>query len=137
RRTQGHAVARHLRMPGADHLSSRVGPHGLSGLGQGGGQPVAARDWLRAAVGCAGRDVGVTRVPVIRRSWAPWRKLLSALDPGEAQPMNLADVRARVDRLEKLSGGFAWERCLWEADQTAPILYLQRKQYLEGMYAAV
>lgn len=48
----------------------------------------------------------------------------------------LADVTARIQRLETLAGGLAREVYLWrEADD--PLLYLERKAYLNAIQDAL
>jgi hypothetical protein len=50
--------------------------------------------------------------------------------------MNLADLRARVRRLDELARGLAKEVQLWRRGND-PLLYLERKIYLEGIQDAL
>ena len=52
------------------------------------------------------------------------------------QLMNLADLKARVCRLDELSRGFAKEVTLWKACND-PLLYLERKVYLNAIQDAL
>src|SRR5262249_20055417 len=52
------------------------------------------------------------------------------------QLMNLADLKARVRRLDELSRGLAKEVTLWKACND-PLLYLERKTYLNGIQDAL
>ena len=50
--------------------------------------------------------------------------------------MTLADLSARVRRLDELARGFAKEVALWrECDD--PLLYLERRAYLESIQTAL
>jgi hypothetical protein len=51
-------------------------------------------------------------------------------------PLTIKDIRARVDRLDKLSGGLSRERVLWEEAQD-PLLYLERQAYLQAVHQAI
>ena len=50
--------------------------------------------------------------------------------------MNLADLKARVRRLDELSRGLAKEVTLWKASND-PLLYLERKVYLNAIQDAL
>ena len=50
--------------------------------------------------------------------------------------MNLADLTARVRRLDELSRGLAREVALWKACND-PLLYLERKAYLKAIQDAL
>ena len=50
--------------------------------------------------------------------------------------MNLADLTARVRRLDELARGLAKEVTLWKACDD-PLLYLERKAYLKGIQDAL
>ena len=50
--------------------------------------------------------------------------------------MNLAELLARVRRLDELSRGLAKEVGLWRKGND-PLLYLERKAYLEGIQDAL
>ena len=50
--------------------------------------------------------------------------------------MNLADLQARVRRLDQLARGLAKEVSLWKACDD-PLLYLERKAYLGGIQDAL
>jgi hypothetical protein len=50
--------------------------------------------------------------------------------------MNLTDMRARIQRLEKLAQGLATEASLWKKCD-APVLYVHRLEYIEGVQDAV
>jgi hypothetical protein len=52
------------------------------------------------------------------------------------QWMNLADLKARVRRLDQLSRGLAKEVTLWKACND-PLLYLERKAYLHAIQDAL
>jgi hypothetical protein len=54
----------------------------------------------------------------------------------EEPAMTMKEIRARVDRLDKLSGGLSRERVLWEEAQD-PLLYLERKAYLQAVRQAI
>jgi hypothetical protein len=51
-------------------------------------------------------------------------------------PMNLADLQARVRRLDQLSRGLAKEVSLWKACDD-PLLYLERRAYLGAIQDAL
>ena len=50
--------------------------------------------------------------------------------------MNLADVKARVQRLDELGRGLAKEVTLWKTAND-PLLYLERQSYLKGIQNAL
>jgi hypothetical protein len=50
--------------------------------------------------------------------------------------MNLADLRARIRRLDELARGLAKEVALWKAGND-PLLYLERKAYLGAILDAL
>jgi hypothetical protein len=50
--------------------------------------------------------------------------------------MTLADLQARVRRLDQLARGLAKEISLWK-DCNDPLLYLERKAYLSGIQDAL
>ena len=50
--------------------------------------------------------------------------------------MNLADLAARVRRLDQLSRGLSKEVTLWQACND-PLLYLERKAYLKAIQQAL
>jgi hypothetical protein len=50
--------------------------------------------------------------------------------------MNLTDLRSRVRRLEQLVAGLSKELVLWK-DCNAPILYVDRLEYLQGVDQAI
>ena len=50
--------------------------------------------------------------------------------------MNLTDMRARMQRLARLAQGLATEASLWKKCD-APVLYVHRLEYLEGIQDAV
>ena len=50
--------------------------------------------------------------------------------------MNLADLAARVRRLDELGRGLAKEVTLWKACND-PLLYLERKAYLDAIQDAL
>jgi hypothetical protein len=50
--------------------------------------------------------------------------------------MTLADLQARVRRLDQLARGLAKEITLWK-DCNDPLLYLERKAYLSGIQDAL
>jgi hypothetical protein len=50
--------------------------------------------------------------------------------------MNLADLAARIRRLDELSRGLAKEVALWKACND-PLLYLERKAYLKAIQDAL
>ena len=50
--------------------------------------------------------------------------------------MNLADLKARVHRLDELSRGLAKEVTLWKSCND-PLLYLERKAYLGAIQDAL
>ncbi len=49
--------------------------------------------------------------------------------------MNLADLSARIDRLDKLSRGLADEERLWR-DRCDPLFFWERREYLEALNRA-
>lgn len=50
--------------------------------------------------------------------------------------MNAADLRKRIQRLEKLSIGFGKEFTLWEKCDD-PLLYMERQVYLLSLHRAL
>jgi hypothetical protein len=50
--------------------------------------------------------------------------------------MNLADLRARIRRLDELARGLAKEVALWKAGND-PLLYLERRVYLGAIQDAL
>jgi hypothetical protein len=50
--------------------------------------------------------------------------------------MNLTDLRVRIRRLEQLVAGLTKELVLWK-DCNAPILYVDRLEYTEGVDRAI
>jgi hypothetical protein len=50
--------------------------------------------------------------------------------------MNLTDLRSRIRRLEILIAGLSRELSLWK-NSNAPVLYVDRLQYLEGIDRAI
>jgi hypothetical protein len=50
--------------------------------------------------------------------------------------MNLTDMRARMERLAKLAQGLAEEASIWKKCE-APVLYVHRLEYVEGIQYAV
>ena len=52
-----------------------------------------------------------------------------------AQWMNLSDISARIDRLDKLSRGLADEQRLWR-DRCGPLFFWERREYLEPLHRA-
>jgi hypothetical protein len=50
--------------------------------------------------------------------------------------MNLQDLSARIQRLDQLARGLAKEVSLWKAGND-PLLYLERKAYLNGIQDAL
>jgi len=50
--------------------------------------------------------------------------------------MNLTDMRARIQRLEKLAQGLATEASLWKKCD-APVLFVDRQEYIEGILDSV
>jgi hypothetical protein len=50
--------------------------------------------------------------------------------------MKLADLTARIQRLDQLMRGLAREVALWKAGND-PLLYVERKAYLKGIQDAL
>jgi len=50
--------------------------------------------------------------------------------------MNLTDMRARIQRLEKLAQGLAREASMWKKCD-APVLFEDRQEYIEGILDSV
>jgi hypothetical protein len=50
--------------------------------------------------------------------------------------MNVVDLAARVQRLDRLSRGLAREVMLWKTSHD-PLLYLERKEYLKAIQDAL
>jgi hypothetical protein len=50
--------------------------------------------------------------------------------------MNKIDMRARMERLAKLAQGLAEEASIWKKCD-APVLYVHRLEYVEGIQEAV
>jgi hypothetical protein len=49
--------------------------------------------------------------------------------------MNLADLSARIDRLDKLCRGLGDEERLWR-DRCDPLFFWERREYLEALHRA-
>jgi hypothetical protein len=51
--------------------------------------------------------------------------------------MNLADLRGRVRRLDQLARGLAKEVTLWKSSSDDPLLYVERRAYLNAIQDAL
>jgi hypothetical protein len=72
--------------------------------------------------------------PLVNNRRIGWYELRGRLETG--QLMNEIDMRARMARLAKLAQGLAEEASIWKKCD-APVLYVHRLKYVEGIQDAV